>query len=744
MKYNICISSIILSIILVTLLIGCKNVDNTNAPTNHITEEMYEKVSNVYKVKEFELPDDFNYVSYNISYDGYIYIYGFIDLESTQLKYNFNGELLTITNIAKLTDINAYVLVSGIQPNGNYVIVTLDNVYLISPDGEVIAQHEYVYDYSSYLHVAHTNAIYFVVGNKLYVFDSNLELIAEIESTDTLSTIFSDNDDNIIVQSYTYKSDYFILDINSKTLNKYNKITVEQNSQLYFGFDYTPYIINDKGIHTYDDEPMLLLNWENSDIIYKQLKTYKIVNQDIILCEMKDYFDTLHKPVILERVPDNEIKEKVIINFAITGFDNVGLIEEAIALFNRDNDTYRVITTDYTKYNTAPDYDQAIEKMNQDMIAGNMPDIVMIHFTMFNSIDSYTDKNIFADLSEAIDNSEHELLKCVQTSYCRSDKIYYIPVFMKLDTIVTKSSVIGENESFNLDKLYSLADNIKENQALFSKYVDILSTALYDFVDYDNKTCNFESNEFIRLLEFQKNIGNYIDKDKGAVNSFVERYYLTSSNLYESIWNDELYFLQLPLYKLSGYMLSKICYGNDDFNICGYPTSTGNASMLHTEYTFGITEQSKVKKGAWEFIEFLLSDTIQNSETLTSYGLPITVSGIEKLINTYAEYYLNFYLTDSVNNNLYSGDVSIIGWGVKETLPDDHPNKKSADHVVSLTEKDKQKLLDFFNSTDVKSHIDDTVSDIVDEEFNEYYADAITAEEAASRIQKRVFIYLNE
>ena len=743
---------VMIAAMILSLFAGCKKDSETIIEPDNMT---YVKVTNVYKIKEFNLPDDFYYCSYFAGRDNYIYIYGFLDSEYVtldsnefevktnyaQLKYDSEGELLEIVSLNETTEVIGGYTFACLQSNGNYVLMGYNIVHLVSADGKILNKFDYATDFSRDLFVSETDEIYMLDGRILYVFDRDLHPIAEIESTDTLEKIMSDETGNIIVKSYTSNNVYFRYDVTTKTLINYNEITLDQNSKLILGLDYKPYIIDDKGIYT--DETQLL-SWENSDISYTRTRNHVIINEGTILCEIKDYFDTFHKPVILQLVPEDEIVEKVIIELAIMGFDNVGIINEAIELFNRDNDTYRIMTIDYTTYNKAPYYDQGLTKFNQDILKGKQPDIVMIHFSMFNAIDSYIEKNIFTDLTDVVNNSKHKLLKCVETSYCSGDKIYHIPIFMELNTIVTNSSVIDENEPFTLEKLYSLAENMKDNEALFSKYVDILNTAVYDFINYANKTCTFESDEFIKLLEFQKNIGNYINKEKGAINNFSSRYFLTSNNLYNSLANDELYFLQLPFNKLAGYLVSKMCYGDDEFTICGYPTSTGNASILRTEYTFGITEQSKVKKGAWEFIEFLLSETIQSSETLTSYGFPVTVAGIETLIDTYAEYYFDIDETDSINSNDLSGEVSIIDRGVKTILPDNHMNKEFIEYVATVSDKDRQKLLDFFNSTDVKSYTDDTVTDIVEEEFDAYEAGAITAAEAAKRIQNRIFIYLNE
>ena len=741
MKYRYITFAVIFALI-ISIFFACKN------ETGETDSKVYSKVTNQYKLIEYDLPDEFFYSSYFAGYDDYVYIYGYLDSEYVtidsyevkavknyaQLKYNFEGELVETISITETTEAVTYGTTAGVQSNGNYVLMGYDIVCLVSADGKMLNSFDFIYDYGYDLFISKTDEVYMICGRKLYVFDKDLNPIAEIESTDSLERVMADADGNILVKSRVYNNVCFRYDPNTKTLTAYKDI---ESGQI-FGLDSTIYTIDDNGVY---DSSAKLLSWESSDILYKRTNNFRIVNEDIILCNIKDYFDEFYKPVILKRVPDDEVAEKVILKLAIMGFDNVGIIEEGVALFNRDNKTYRIVTVDYSIYNKAPNYDQGMEKLNQDLIKGNQPDVVMIHFTMFRNIYTYTDKNVFIDLTEAISNSEHKLLKCVESSYCNGDKIYHLPIFMELNTIVTKKSIIGENESFTLDKLYSLAES---NKTLFSKPVDILNTAIYDFIDYDNKTCNFDSGDFIKLLEFQKNIGNYVDKEKGAINNFTGSYFLTSDNLYNSLANDELYFLHLPFNRLSGYLISKMCYGDDEFTICGYPTSTGNASMLFTEYTFGITEQSKVKNGAWEFIEFLLSDTIQNSETLTSYGFPVTMSGIEKLINTYAEYYLDINEPDSINNNEYSGEVSIIDRGVKEILPDNHMNKEFVEYVATITDEDKRKLLDFFNSTEVKSYTDDTITEIADEEFSAYESGAISAEETAKRIQNRVFTYINE
>ena len=715
---------IIVVLLILSLLAGCKS---DTIETDNMT---YEKVTNVYKIIEFDLPGDFYYTSYFTGRDNHIYIYGFLDSEYItmdsfevkvnknygQLKFNSDGELLETISIDELTGTMSGYSLAGLQSNGNYVFMGYNAIELVSAEGDTLNKFDFVNEWGIDLFISETDEIYMISGRTLYVFDSGLNLIAEIENADTLEKVMSDENGNIIVKSFTSGS-VFKYDANTKTLTNYTAQYVN------------PYIFDKTGVYANGTQ---LLNWENSDILYSQTKKHKAINENVIICEMIDFFDVFYRPVLFERVPDDEVAPKAIVNLALTSEVDINIVNEAVALFNRENETYRIVTTDYTVYNAAPNFDQGEEKLLQDMIAGNSPDIVLIN--PFISLKKYTEKDVFADLTAYLENND--LLKCVENAYFGGGKIYHIPIFIQLNTMVTKS----ENVPFTLDKLYSLAEN---NSTLFSKYLDILEVAMYDFIDCENKTCDFENDEFLKLLEFQKNISDYVNTEKGAVNNFANNYFITSDKLHESLTNDELPFLQLPFNTIAGYIISKVCY-DDDFVICGYPTNKGNASKLRTNYTFGITGKSKVKNGSWEFIEFLLSDTIQASETLMKLGLPVTSGGIEKTIDYYAEYFVRFDQTDGAFINESSGEVSINISGQTEILHENHPNKEFVDYVVKLTDKDKQKLLDFFNSATVKSHADSTISDIVNEEYDEYYENVISADEAAKRIQNRVFTYLNE
>ena len=50
--------------------------------------------------------------------------------------------------------------------------------------------------------------------------------------------------------------------------------------------------------------------------------------------------------------------------------------QKAVIDFNRSNDEYRVDLIDYSEYNTEDDYNAGLTKLNTEIMAGNMPDIL--------------------------------------------------------------------------------------------------------------------------------------------------------------------------------------------------------------------------------------------------------------------------------------------------------------------------------------------------------------------------------
>lgn len=71
------------------------------------------------------------------------------------------------------------------------------------------------------------------------------------------------------------------------------------------------------------------------------------------------------------KVDPSEIKDKTIITLGCTYVDYN--VKRRIVSFNKASDLYRVRLTDYSSYNTEEDWQAGVNKLNTDIVSGNVP-----------------------------------------------------------------------------------------------------------------------------------------------------------------------------------------------------------------------------------------------------------------------------------------------------------------------------------------------------------------------------------
>ena len=121
------------------------------------------------------------------------------------------------------------------------------------------------------------------------------------------------------------------------------------------------------------------------------------------------------------------------------------------------------------------------------------------------------------------------------------------------------------------------------------------------FIDYEDKDCSFESPEFRRIMEACGKVRTYDGDtmDSESHSSFID-------DLIENPWDvaDE------PIFGEQGVHADRLV---------GYPGMEGPEHELYPESVFAMNSASDHKDGAWDFLEFLMSEEMQS---LTSWGLP--------------------------------------------------------------------------------------------------------------------------
>lgn len=355
--------------------------------------------------------------------------------------------------------------------------------------------------------------------------------------------------------------------------------------------------------------------------------------------------------------------------------------------FNKSQDQYRIRVLTYGNEGTPMDL------LRTEISAGNGPDIFA--FTQNDTLSEIKSPNLYVDLFEYLDKDEQcrktDILPSLLSAMTENEALYFLPYTFSISTFTAPESLVG-GPGITLSEAEKILEKAGNDMSLLPQWVTkdvmLLWSARFSLDSYINKekgTCNFDSPGFVELLEL---CGKWTHS--GSETSPDDEYLLNLE-------------LMQGLLRLSGINTNY----NGDYCFAGFPTEAGNGSMFQLELKLGISQQSKNKLGAWEFLRFALSEEGQDSNV--GPGFFASKSSFTKALDT--------ALKDGITMQ---------------------------DRKYELTQADAQKLWTLVNDTTLLSGSDLAVLTIITEEADAYFSGVRTAEEAAVLIQNRTALYLAE
>ena len=150
----------------------------------------------------------------------------------------------------------------------------------------------------------------------------------------------------------------------------------------------------------------------------------------------------------------------------------------------------------------------------------------------------------------------------------------------------------------------------------------------------------------------------------------------------------------------------------------GYPGWNGAENVMQTMDAFAINSASEHKEGAWDFLEFLLSEEMQNR---ISWEFPVRKDSFER-------YMANSYR--SAENECKEFNYSY------------------GEFLQQATQEDFDTIREMLDSAVYRypgsSYSSNPLRVILEEEAQMYYAGDATLEETVKKIQSRATLWLNE
>lgn len=544
------------------------------------------------------------------------------------------------------------------------------------------------------------------------------------------------------------------IDVNAKGYGKEYTLTSFNGGEAYPGSgDYLCYYSSDTGIaglkaDTMAAEPvlnLLTLGVDNSNI-----SSFSICEDGSFLTVNNEYSRSHSNTTVSKITPvdSSEVAEKEIISLGCFYMD--WNIRSEIAKFNKLSDKYTIYATSFSETNDTSDWEAALTKFNNELLAGNIPDIILLNTAM--PVSSYAAKGLFTDLYEFLDKDpdlkKEDFMPNVLTALETNGKLYEITPTFSIQTFAAKSSLVGTDRSITLDKAKEVMAGMGENVQMFNYEMtssEFISGALTysDFVDYENGTCNFDTPEFKAFLEYAKTLPKEID---------YEKLYNENPNYWqesETACRDNKALLSdFYLSDFSSYKQTVEGAFGEPITFAGFPITqaSGSGSLLNASSEIAISSKSKHKEGAWEFIKYVISNTVSEEPVMIwdeSKGEEIDTGKTK-------------YVSSSYSFPVLKADLQKIG--TQATIPNTYINEEGKEveqentyyigdqeiKISALTQADVDMLIEYFESVTKMTRYDQSIVDIVNEETALFFDGTKSVDETASIIQSRASIYMSE
>lgn len=470
-----------------------------------------------------------------------------------------------------------------------------------------------------------------------------------------------------------------------------------------------------------------IFNFINSDVNTSYFQNFSFVDDKTFIGTYYDWSDDGYNFKVCKytKVNPEDVKDKKLISVGCLYIN--GDLRKRIIDFNKSNDEYRIVATDYSVYSTEDDWEAGMNKFNQDIASGQAPDIIAV--SDFGKLENYMSKGLFLDLGKYIDsdpeiNKEDIFPNLLELSSYNGKMYTVIPQFA-VRTLSIKSKFLNGKTTWTLDEMKAFENSLKQDQKLFqynTRYnftYNFFAANAGTFVDSVNGKCYFDSPEFISFLEYLKTLpesgddyGVYYDEGfEGAYNS--DDAYRT-----DKILANETYINSLSEYK---YLLHGVFA--EPITMIGFPVSKGNGSVMVFDQAYAVSAKSANPEACWNFIKYYLSKDYQDTIT---YEIPASMRRFDELGKLAQE--RPFYM-DGNEKIEYDDEYYVNG----EWIP-----------IAPLTQAEVDEVKEFIKSVDKVYGNLGELETIIDEEAAAFFEGQKTAEDVVKIIQSRATIYINE
>lgn len=327
----------------------------------------------------------------------------------------------------------------------------------------------------------------------------------------------------------------------------------------------------------------------------------------------------LHYSLLSERDASTEQRTELVYGMVgETNADASSSIWTAITKFNQESKEYYITIKNYDGWFN-------LERLHADMAGGNGPDIIDMTYSAY--YESYVKNGYLENLSPYLEQSQYrdDIIRNVLDAYKIDGGLYlFIPQFQLRGLLIHPEYEVFVEE-WNME---TFLEFIRENQwekDIFGGMGDPQSLLQYmlcgrqeEFIDWEQKTAAFETEEFMEMLALCR---EYSQTDWSDVMEWTYNEQKRNTLCKPCVYGGGF----------ETYLSNVEIYGRE-YQVYGYPTLSGQAYGINAcADSCAIYTGSKHKDGAWEFIESLLWESNQKYTGIANPGFPVRSSLLKEM-----------------------------------------------------------------------------------------------------------------
>lgn len=540
--------------------------------------------------------------------------------------------------------------------------------------------------------------------SKIYILDQEGNLKNKVSVDGFTSSMVELEDGRIVASGYFGRKGNVsqIIDVNTGKLAEELKDAPESYNPWIHKKDNVYYVINDSFLYEYNLDTQTserILEWADADMRCPNTCIINDNGDEGLRIIHVNYSETGEESIaidILKKEVDDGSRKTLI----MASYYGDYAIEEFVRSYNRSQTDVRVKMVNYSD---TYEWEAIADAMKNDILAGKV-DIVdsrelsslAVNDTNYIALDDYIEK----DPEINLDDYYESVMKAMRTN----GHIYSLSPNFDIQTMLVNGKYV-QSDKITMDDLIAIKEKVGKNfmgPVTAEMVLPVFLNAYPQFLDMENGTCDFDNEEFVKLLKFASEF-------KSGEFDFDMDY-----DEFKEIQEEKLVVVPMSLARFEEIQVyEKLMNGNVKFT--GYPTDKGSGHLIGFNSGYSIPKTSKNQEEAWSFLKNLMLESYQNGNYHMD-GFPIRKASFD-------------IVAKSMQEQGGGGGIS-TGSTMIEYGP--------------IRDSDIELVKGIIDKVELPGEYNDDIINIITEEAGSVFKGGKDPKEVAGIIQNRVSLYLAE